>query len=135
MALTLVSDAELMRRLGLHPELRSQIESLVLAVQDETGELKTANAAEMRVIEVIHRTGHDALQAWANRQVEKTSQETKQGAGVWSEGKKTLLAHHLRRHQRRRTPVSSGPKKDPCVRTKRPSQQPGLLTPAAARNH
>ena len=59
----LMSDAELVRRLGLHPELRNQIESLILAVQDETGELKTADAAEMRVIEVIRRTGHDALQA------------------------------------------------------------------------
>ncbi len=41
----LMCDAELVGRLGLHPELRSQIESLVLAVQDETGELKTADAA------------------------------------------------------------------------------------------
>lgn len=88
MAESLMSDAELVRRLGLHPDLRSQIESLVVAVQDETGELKTADAAEMRVIEVIRRTGHDALQAWAKNQVEKTSQEQKQGAGVWSEGKK-----------------------------------------------
>jgi len=84
----LMSDAELVRRLGLHPELRSQIESLVLAVQDETGELKTADAAEMRVREVIRRTGHDALQAWATHQVEKTSQEVRQTAGVWREGKK-----------------------------------------------
>ena len=85
---SLMSDAELVRRLGAHPDLRSQIESLVLAVEDETGELKTADAAEMRVIEVIRRTGHDALQAWARHQVEKTSQESKQTAGVWSEGKK-----------------------------------------------
>ena len=56
-----MSDVEQVRRLGLHPELRSQIESLVLAVQDETGELKTADAAEMRVREMIRRTGHDAL--------------------------------------------------------------------------
>jgi len=84
----LMSDAELVRRLGLHPELRNQIESLVLAVQDETGELKTADAAEMRVIEVIRRTGHDALQAWAKHQVEKTSQEVRRSAGVWREGKK-----------------------------------------------
>ena len=83
----LMSDAELVRRLGLHPELRNQIESLILAVQDETGELKTADAAEMRVREVIRRTGHDALQAWATHQVEKTSQEVRQSAGVWRKGK------------------------------------------------
>jgi len=84
----LMSDAELVRRLGAHPDLRSQIESLVLAVEDETGELRTADAAEIRVIEVIRRTGHDALQAWAIHQVDKTSQESKAVAGVWSEGKK-----------------------------------------------
>lgn len=84
----LMSDAELVRRLGAHPDLRSRIESLVLAVEDETGELKTADAAEMRVIEMMRRTGHDALQSWAQHQVEKTSQERKQTSGVWSEGKK-----------------------------------------------
>ena len=95
MAESLMSDAELEKRLGRHPGLRSEIESLVLAVQDETGELKTVDAAERRVIEVIRRTGHDALQAWANHQVEQTSQKVKQSAGLWSNGKKTLLAHHL----------------------------------------
>lgn len=84
----LMSDAELVRRLGAHPDLRSRIESLVLAVEDETGELKTADAAEMRVMEVIRRTGHDALQSWAQHQVEKTSQELQRSAGVWSAGKK-----------------------------------------------
>lgn len=88
MSESIMSDAELVRRLGAHPDLRSQIESLVLAIEGETGNLKTADAAEMRVIEVIRRSGHDALQAWANHQVEKTSQEIKPGAGVWSEGKK-----------------------------------------------
>ncbi len=84
----LMSDAEFMRRLGAHPDLRSRFESLVLAVEDETGELKTADAAEMRIIEMMRRTGRDALQSWAERQVEKTSQECKKTSGVWSEGKK-----------------------------------------------
>ena len=84
----LMSDAELVRRLGAHPDLRSRIESLVLAVEDETGELKTADAAEMRVIEMMRRTGRDVLQSWAQHQIEKTSQECKKASGVWSEGKK-----------------------------------------------
>ena len=33
----LLSDAELVKRLGSHPELRSRMESLLLAVEDETG--------------------------------------------------------------------------------------------------
>jgi len=89
----LLSDTELVKRLGTHPALRTQIESLILAVEDETGELKTADAAEMRVIEVIRRTGHDALQAWASHQVEKATQQPLQTAGIWSEGKKKLCWH------------------------------------------
>ena len=77
----LMSDAELVRRLGAHPDLRSRMESLLLAVEDETGELKTADAAEMRVIEEMRRTGQVALQSWATRQVVQTSQELKQTAG------------------------------------------------------
>ena len=53
---SLMSDAELMRRLGAHPELRSRMEALLLAVEDEAGELKQADAAEMRVIEEMRRT-------------------------------------------------------------------------------
>lgn len=84
----LLSDAEFVRRLGAHPELRSRMESLLLSVEDETGDLKTADAAEMRVIQEMRQTGQVALQSWAKRQVDKTSQELKQTAGVWSEGKK-----------------------------------------------
>lgn len=83
-----MSDAELVRRLGAHPELRSRTESLLLAVEDEAGELKKADEAEMRVIEEMRRTGKVALQAWAQRQVDITSQETRQVGKVWSEGKK-----------------------------------------------
>ena len=134
MAEPLLSDAELVRRLGAHPELRSQMESLLLAVEDETGELKTADAAEMRIIEEMRRSGKVALQSWATRQVEKTAQEVKGRTGVWSEGKKTLLAHQLWRHQRRRTPIPGWEQKNPPVYAKRPSQQPWLLTPATARS-
>ena len=46
----LMSDAELMKRLSAHPELRSRMESLLLAVEDEAGDLKQADAAELRVL-------------------------------------------------------------------------------------
>jgi membrane-bound ClpP family serine protease len=84
----LMSDAELVKRLRAHPDLRSRIEALIVAVEDETGELKTADAAEMRIIEMMRRTGHDALQSWAQQQVEKTSQEIMQTDGIWRAGKK-----------------------------------------------
>lgn len=88
MAEALLSDAEFIRRLGAHPDLRRRMESLLLSVEDETGELKTADAAEMRVIQEMRQTGKVALQSWAERQADRTSQEIKQTAGVWREGKK-----------------------------------------------
>ena len=88
MTKAVMSDAELVKRLSAHPELRSRMESLLLAVEDEAGELKMADEAEMRVIEEMRRTGNVALQAWAQRQVDKTSQETAQVSKVWREGKK-----------------------------------------------
>jgi hypothetical protein len=83
-----LSDEELLKKLGTHPHVRKQVESLLLAVEDETGELKKADAAEMRVIEDIRRLGQEALQAWATNQVEKTSKALRQTGGIWSEGKK-----------------------------------------------
>jgi hypothetical protein len=83
-----MSDEELLKKLSIHPHVRKQIESLLLAVEDEAGELKEADAAEMRVIEDIRRLGQEALQAWATNQVEKTSKAVRQIGGTWSEGKK-----------------------------------------------
>lgn len=88
MSEAVMSDAELVKRLSAHPELRSRMESLLLAVEDEAGELKKADEAEMRVIEEMRRTGKVALQAWAQRQIDKTSQEAGQVGKVWREGKK-----------------------------------------------
>ena len=89
MAILHLSDADLVRKLSAHPELRNRVESLLLAVEDEAGELKEADAAEMRVIEEMRRLGQEALQAWAARQVDKTSKELRQSGGpAWQEGKK-----------------------------------------------
>lgn len=85
---SVLSDAELVKRLSAYPELRCRMESLLLAVEDEAGELQKADEAELRVIEEMRRTGKVALQAWAQRQVDKTSQEAEQVGDVWREGKK-----------------------------------------------
>jgi hypothetical protein len=88
MTAKLLSDEELVRRLEAHPQLRHRMESLLLAVEDEAGELREADAAELRVIDEMRRMGREALQAWAAGQVAKTGQEMAQQGGVWSEGKK-----------------------------------------------
>jgi hypothetical protein len=64
------------------------MESLLLTVDDESGELKLADEAELRIIEEMRRTGRAALQEWADGQVQKVSQELRQSTQVYGDGKK-----------------------------------------------
>lgn len=83
-----MSDEALLNRLNEHPELRSRVESILLVVEDERGNLQEADAAELMLIEEMRRMGQESLQAWANSQIIKTSQRVAQKGIVWREGKK-----------------------------------------------
>jgi hypothetical protein len=83
---TKLSDAEILQGLNVHPQIRNRIASLLAIVEDAAGDLKEADAAEMRLIEEIRRMGQEALQAWAERQVD--SLELRRGGQVRREGKK-----------------------------------------------
>ena len=82
-----MSDETLLDRLNEHPDLRRRVESMLLVVGDEMGNLQEADVAEMRLIEEMRRMGQESLQAWANGQVAKSS-ESVQESRVWREGKK-----------------------------------------------
>jgi hypothetical protein len=88
METTILSDEAILRGLNAHPQIKSRIASMLAVVEDAGGELKEADAAEMRLIEEIRRMGQEALQAWAKRQVEKSEQDVRQSGGVQREGKK-----------------------------------------------
>lgn len=83
-----LSDQELLEKLNTHPALRERIGYLLLAVEDETGDLKEADAAEMRIIDEMRQMGHESLTAWAQRQLLKTTEELSQTGSTWREGKK-----------------------------------------------
>ncbi len=83
-----LNDAELCDKLNANAPLRERIESLLLAVEDESGDLREANAAEMRIIDEMRRLGRESLTAWAQGQVVKTSAEVRQAGAVRQEGKK-----------------------------------------------
>ena len=83
-----LSDQELLEKLNTQPALRERVSYLLLAVEDETGDLKSADAAEMRIIDEMRQMGHESLTAWAQRQVLTTTQEACQADSVWREGKK-----------------------------------------------
>ena len=128
---TIPSDEAILRGLNAHPQIKSRIASMLAVVEDAAGDLKEADAAEMRLIEEIRRMGQEAMQAWANRQVEISEQEIRCGGQVQREGKKTLLAHHLRGHQRSRAPIPQSKQANSPLCGQCQSQPPQLLSPAA----
>jgi|CXWL01.1.fsa_nt_gi hypothetical protein len=83
-----LEDHELLRKLKEHPTLRNRIGSILSAIEDESGDLRLADDAEMRVIEEMRRIGHETLHAWANRQVHERSKKMAEQESVWREGKK-----------------------------------------------
>ena len=83
-----MSDEALLNRLNVHPELRSRVESMLLVVEDEKGELQEADAAEMQLIEEMRRMGQESLQAWASGQAVKAAEIVGQESGTWRGGKK-----------------------------------------------
>ena len=84
----LPSDEEIMRGLNANPQIKHRIASLLAVVQDAAGDMKEADAAEMRLIEEIRLMGQEAMQSWAIRQVELTEQTVRRGGQVHREGKK-----------------------------------------------
>ncbi len=83
-----MSDEALLNRLNGHPGLRSRVESMLLVVDDEMGNLQEADAAEMQLIEEMRRMGQESLQAWANGQAAKAAEIVGQESGIWRGGKK-----------------------------------------------
>ncbi len=77
-------------RLVAHPHLRERIESLLGIVEDASGDLDRADAAEQRVIDELRRLGSDALHAWASGKAQEKEQQAREGEDpVSGHGKKT----------------------------------------------
>ncbi len=95
-----MTDSELLLRLNANPEILARLESTLLAVADEQGELGDADTAEMRLIEEMRQMGRASLSAWAQRKVAHETAHWREHSGVCREGKKTPVAQHLRRHKR-----------------------------------
>src|SRR5579871_4881322 len=84
----MLDDEDLLKGLNAQPQIKARIVSLLAAVEDAQGDLKKADAAEQRMIEEMRRMGQEAMQAWAERQVEKTEQALREEGQVQREGKK-----------------------------------------------
>ena len=83
-----LSDEALLEYLNKYPALRNRVESMLLTVADEQGELHEADAMEMALIEQMRRMGQESLQAWATEQAVKATAEVTCKDGVRRAGKK-----------------------------------------------
>ena len=79
-------DVKLLDVLNRHPELRRRIEALADIIAD--GELARADEAERRVIEEVRRLGGEVLHGWAERRIERTSEQALQVPETRRAGKK-----------------------------------------------
>ena len=88
MTTTKLSNEEFLAFLEKHPDLRDRFASIVSAVENSEGNLKEADTAEERILEELRHWGREAMQGWAERQVEVTEQEIRQQPQLHRQGKK-----------------------------------------------
>ena len=81
-------DLTFLHRLNSHPLLRRRVESLLEVVEDASGDLEKADAAERRVIEELRQMGNEALTVWAQNGVTRCAVEAPPEPESRSGGKK-----------------------------------------------
>jgi hypothetical protein len=62
---------------------------LLSVVEDAAGDLEKADAAERRMIEELRQMGNEALTAWAERGVERSTEKAAKNPELRPAGKKT----------------------------------------------
>lgn len=88
MSILQLTDEEFLKRLNAYPEIRERMETILLAVEDESEGLTLADDAEQRMIEEMRHLGQESLQAWARRKTRTLSDQIEEQEGVWKDGKK-----------------------------------------------
>lgn len=83
-----LSDTDFLKRLNAHPILKQQFYSLLLSIEDESGMLKQADAAELHIIEKMRQMGNASLTAWADHQHEREATSLNDQESVRKDGKK-----------------------------------------------
>ena len=83
------SDEQLMQALKERPQIRQRLEELLAVVADEGGDCRLADDAELRLTQELRRLGQEAMQSWAQGQVDATEREVRNGGRAHREGKKS----------------------------------------------
>lgn len=64
-----------LERINHHPDLRDRFSSLLDVVENTSGELIKAEAAEERTIEALRHLGAEVLHDWAGHRIKDTSEQ------------------------------------------------------------
>jgi len=88
MAAAKLSDEAFSAILEAHPGLRERFASIAMAVTNSGENLKEADAIEERIVEEMRLLGREAMQGWAETQVEATEKEIRQQPSMHRQGKK-----------------------------------------------
>jgi ParB-like chromosome segregation protein Spo0J len=88
-----MNDQELLEKLAEYPDLKARIKEMLMIVENPGEEVKRADDAEERVIEITRGIGHDLLQNWANRRAAQAAKQMEQSVKSAKKNvKKSLLA-------------------------------------------
>ncbi len=88
-----LSDEAILASLKAHPGLRDRFASIIEAIENSEGNFKEADAVEERIVEEMRLLGREAMQGWAENQVEATEREIRRQAQMHRQGKKKLRWH------------------------------------------
>ncbi len=88
-----LSDKAILASLKAHPGLRDRFASIIEAIENSEGNFKEADAVEERIVEEMRLLGREAMQGWAENQVEATEREIRRQAQMHRQGKKKLRWH------------------------------------------
>jgi hypothetical protein len=135
MAAAKLSDAAFSAILEAHPGLRDRFVSIAMAVANSEGNLKEADAIEERIVEEMRLLGREAMQGWAENEVEATEREIRQQPAMHRQGKKTPLAYEIWRNRSFRAAISVRDEAHSSVPAQRKSRPSGVFTAASARDH
>ncbi len=79
---------EIAERLTRYPELQAGVEEYLDVVENCEGDVARADEAEHRLVELMRRMGHGALQAWADRKNDKVTAEAERRSDLTRKEKK-----------------------------------------------
>src|SRR5215210_6433350 len=89
-----ISTMDLVHQLEKHPQLKARIKAMLDVVENASGDVVCADEAEQRFIEELRQMGLDAMQAWAERKLNRVEAESDSRSDLTRKQKKESTGTH-----------------------------------------